>query len=174
MLLIKGNSGQTIALLVDQLIGSRAQIVVKPIGQQFSNVGAIAGATILGDGQVCLILDGQSIARQIQATQRVKRGADQRDLSRHGNARRLVMIVDDSVTVRKVTSRLLERQAKELRVPDDHVTRLHVHCLRLQPSIFALACYRVLIRRPAFRRHRADRAVAPRLPPVARLRLAGQ
>lgn len=121
VLLIKGNSGQTIALLVDQLIGSRAQIVVKPIGQQFSNVGAIAGATILGDGQVCLILDGQSIARQIQATQRVKRGADQRDLSRHGNARRLVMIVDDSVTVRKVTSRLLERQGYDVVTAKDGV-----------------------------------------------------
>ena len=121
VLLIKGNSGQTIALLVDQLIGSRAQIVVKPIGQQFSNVGVIAGATILGDGQVCLILDGQSIARQIQATQRVKRSKDQRDLSRHGNARRLVMIVDDSVTVRKVTSRLLERQGYDIVTAKDGV-----------------------------------------------------
>ena len=39
VLLIKGNSGQTIALLVDQLVGSRAQIVVKPIGHQFANIG---------------------------------------------------------------------------------------------------------------------------------------
>ncbi|WP_374666656.1 Hpt domain-containing protein [Acinetobacter sp.] len=121
VLLIKGNSGQTIALLVDQLIGSRAQIVVKPIGQQFSNVGAIAGATILGDGQVCLILDGQNIARQIQTTQRVSNNKDQRDLSRHGNARRLVMIVDDSVTVRKVTSRLLERQGFDVVTAKDGV-----------------------------------------------------
>ncbi len=81
-LLIKGNSGQTIALLVDQLVGSRSQIVVKPIGQQFTSVGAIAGATILGDGHVCLILDGQNIARQIQTTQRVKHSAEQRDLGR--------------------------------------------------------------------------------------------
>ncbi|CAM4075877.1 hybrid sensor histidine kinase/response regulator [Acinetobacter pragensis] len=121
VLLIKGNSGQTIALLVDQLIGSRAQIVVKPIGHQFSNVGVIAGATILGDGQVCLILDGQSIARQIQTTQRVKRSKDQRDLLRHGSARRLVMIVDDSVTVRKVTSRLLERQGYDIVTAKDGV-----------------------------------------------------
>ena len=121
VLLIKGNSGQTIALLVDQLIGSRAQIVVKPIGQQFSNIGAIAGATILGDGQVCLILDGQNIARQIQTTQRLKHVSDSRDLSRHGNARRLVMIVDDSVTVRKVTSRLLERQGYDIITAKDGV-----------------------------------------------------
>ncbi|MEG1233024.1 MAG: Hpt domain-containing protein [Acinetobacter sp.] len=121
VLLIKGNSGQTIALLVDQLIGSRAQIVVKPIGQQFSSVGVVAGATILGDGQVCLILDGQNIARQIQATQRLKHAVEQRELSRHNDARRLIMIVDDSVTVRKVTSRLLERQGYDIVTAKDGV-----------------------------------------------------
>ena len=121
VLLIKGNSGQTIALLVDQLIGSRAQIVVKPIGQQFSNIGAIAGATILGDGQVCLILDGQNIARQIQITQRLKNTADMRDQNRYSNTRRLVMIVDDSVTVRKVTTRLLERQGYDVVTAKDGV-----------------------------------------------------
>ncbi|MGE8683421.1 MAG: Hpt domain-containing protein [Acinetobacter sp.] len=121
VLLIKGNSGQTIALLVDQLVGSRSQIVVKPIGQQFTSVGAIAGATILGDGQVCLILDGQNIARQIQTTQRIKHAADQRDLGRQGDTRRLVMIVDDSVTVRKVTSRLLERQGYDVVTAKDGV-----------------------------------------------------
>ncbi|MFV5492207.1 Hpt domain-containing protein [Acinetobacter sp. ASP199] len=121
VLLIKGNGGQSIALLVDQLVGSRAQIVVKPIGQQFANVGVIAGATILGDGQVCLILDGQNIARQVQATQRIKQLSDQQDLSRRGNARRLVMIVDDSVTVRKVTSRLLERQGYDIVTAKDGV-----------------------------------------------------
>lgn len=121
VLLIKGNSGQTIALLVDQLIGSRAQIVVKPIGQQFSAIGAIAGATILGDGQVCLILDGQNIARQIQTTQRVKHANDQRDSYRYSATRRLIMIVDDSVTVRKVTSRLLERQGYDVVTAKDGV-----------------------------------------------------
>ena len=114
VLLIKGSSGQTIALLVDQLIGSRAQIVVKPIGQQFSNVGVVTGATILGDGQVCLILDGQNIARQIQTSQRLKHVAAQRENLRHSSSRRLIMIVDDSVTVRKVTSRLFERQGYDV------------------------------------------------------------
>ena len=120
VLLIKGSTGQSIALLVDQLIGSRGQIVVKPIGQQFSSIGAIAGATILGDGQVCLILDGQNIARQILATQRTKQASDQREIQRR-NTRRLIMIVDDSVTVRKVTSRLLERQGYDIVTAKDGV-----------------------------------------------------
>ncbi|MDR2248357.1 Hpt domain-containing protein [Acinetobacter sp.] len=121
VLMIKANNGQTVALLVDQLIGSRAQIVVKPIGQQFSSIGAIAGATILGDGQVCLILDGQNIARQIQSTQRHKQLNEAVYRQRESDERRLVMIVDDSVTVRKVTSRLLERQGYDVVTAKDGV-----------------------------------------------------
>ena len=121
VLLIKGSMGQSIALLVDQLVGSRSQIVVKAIGQQFSSIGAISGATIMGDGHVCLILDGQNIARQIQSTQRVKDGIDHRDLNRKRDQRRLVMIVDDSVTVRKVTSRLLERHGFDVITAKDGV-----------------------------------------------------
>lgn len=121
VLMIKTNNGQTIALLVDQLIGSRAQIVVKPIGQQFSSIGAIAGATILGDGQVCLILDGQNIARQIQSTRRHKLLNDAIYRQREPDERRLIMIVDDSVTVRKVTTRLLERQGYDVVTAKDGI-----------------------------------------------------
>ncbi|EPF69301.1 hybrid sensor histidine kinase/response regulator [Acinetobacter gyllenbergii] len=120
VLLIKGAQGQTTALLVDQLIGSRGQIVVKPVGQQFSSIGVIAGATILGDGQVCLILDGQNIARQAQSTARSKQ-ADETYTKQRYDERRLIMIVDDSVTVRKVTSRLLERQGYDVVTAKDGV-----------------------------------------------------
>ena len=120
VLLIKGAQGQTTALLVDQLIGSRGQIVVKPIGQQFSSIGVIAGATILGDGQVCLILDGQNIARQAQSTVRSKQ-ADETYTKQRYDERRLIMIVDDSVTVRKVTTRLLERQGYDVVTAKDGV-----------------------------------------------------
>ncbi len=121
VLLIKGSMGQSIAILVDQLIGSRSQIVVKPIGKQFAAINAIAGATILGDGQVCLILDGQNIARQVQGSTRGSAEHLQLDKQRHRDQRRLVMIVDDSVTVRKVTTRLLERQGFDVITAKDGV-----------------------------------------------------
>lgn len=121
VLLIKGSMGQSIAILVDQLIGSRSQIVVKPIGSQFAAVNVIAGATILGDGQVCLILDGQNIARQVQASTRSHALNAHQDKQRHRDQRRLIMIVDDSVTVRKVTSRLLERQGFDVITAKDGV-----------------------------------------------------
>jgi chemosensory pili system protein ChpA (sensor histidine kinase/response regulator) len=121
VLLIKGSLGQSVAILVDQLIGSRSQIVVKPIGKQFAAINAIAGATILGDGQVCLILDGQNIARQVQGSSRGGAENLQQDKQRHRDQRRLIMIVDDSVTVRKVTSRLLERQGFDVITAKDGV-----------------------------------------------------
>ena len=137
VLLIKGNTGQTIALLIDQLVGSRSQIVVKSIGQQFANIGAITGATILGDGHVCLILDGQNIARQIQSTQRIKENIEQRDYLRRTNHRRLVMIVDDSVTVRKVTSRLLERNGFDVITAKDGIDAIE-QLENIQPDLMLL------------------------------------
>lgn len=121
VLLIKGHMGQSIALLVDQLIGSRSQIVMKSIGEQFASVGVISGATILGDGHVCLILDGQNIARQVQASNRRDVQIELRDAARRRDQRHLVMIVDDSVTVRKVTSRLLERHGYDVVTAKDGV-----------------------------------------------------
>ncbi|WP_445115166.1 Hpt domain-containing protein [Acinetobacter sp. WZC-1] len=137
VLLIKGSMGQATALLVDQLIGSRSQIVMKPIGQQFAGIGIIAGATILGDGQVCLILDGQHIARQVQLNLRVQDAGEQRDLQRQNDQRRLVMIVDDSVTVRKVTSRLLERNGFDVVTAKDGVDAME-QLENIQPDLMLL------------------------------------
>lgn len=123
VLLLKSTSGQRVALLVDQLVGSREQVVVKPIGQQFGSVGIIAGATILGDGRVCLILDTANMIRQVQATSRLDHVAvhKEKEVVRQRDQRRLIMIVDDSVTVRKVTSRLLERHGYDVVAAKDGV-----------------------------------------------------
>ncbi len=57
VIIIKNRTGQNIALQVDQIAGSRIEVVVKPLGQQFSNLSGISAATIMGDGSVMLILD---------------------------------------------------------------------------------------------------------------------
>lgn len=109
--IIFNSGGRSVALQVDQLIGSRAQIVIKAIGKQMTSVGSVGGATILADGRVCLILDGQSIARRVLTTARAHQieQAIVQPTETRVTRRRTVMVVDDSVTVRKVTSRLLER-----------------------------------------------------------------
>lgn len=112
--IVFNSNGRLVAMQIDQLIGSRAQIVIKPIGQQLSSIGILSGATILADGRVALILDGQALARRALTSERPVQPAQElaisNDMATQTRTRKLVMVVDDSVTVRKVTTRLLERQ----------------------------------------------------------------
>jgi chemosensory pili system protein ChpA (sensor histidine kinase/response regulator) len=120
VLLIRGGE-QRIAIQVDQLIGSR-EIVVKSVGAQLASVAGISGATILGDGSVVIILDVIAMLRAASQTQpRIAATFDTgTGKSATETARtRLVMVVDDSVTVRKVTSRLLERHGYEVLLAKD-------------------------------------------------------
>ena len=105
-----------VAVHVDSVQGSR-EIVVKSLGPQFAGVGGISGATILGDGSVVVILDLLALIRAQSGENFV---GSKRALG--GAVRtRCVMVVDDSVTVRKVTSRLLERQGMDVIVAKDGV-----------------------------------------------------
>ncbi len=56
LLVIVEDQGKRIALAVDDLIGQQ-QVVIKNLETNFRKVQGIAGATILGDGRVALILD---------------------------------------------------------------------------------------------------------------------
>ena len=113
-----------VAVQVDSLAGSR-EIVVKSLGPQFSGVHGISGATILGDGRVVVILDLLATIRAMHAhlVQMLPRSATQAALPAELDHDRppLVMVVDDSVTVRKVTSRLLERNGMNVLTAKDGV-----------------------------------------------------
>ncbi|HLY52440.1 MAG TPA: response regulator, partial [Steroidobacteraceae bacterium] len=91
-------------LVADELIGSR-EIVVKSVGPQISGIRGISGATILGDGRIVIILDIGALVRAEWRT-RVAAPALPRE---RGDRRTFAMVVDDSITVRRVTQRLLER-----------------------------------------------------------------
>jgi chemosensory pili system protein ChpA (sensor histidine kinase/response regulator) len=112
VLLVRGAGEQRIAIQVDQLIGSR-EIVVKSVGIQLSSVAGISGATILGDGSVVIILDVVAMLRAAAISQPRLSVAPMAPVPTVAAVEvptaRTVMVVDDSVTVRKVTSRLLER-----------------------------------------------------------------
>ena len=91
------------ALLTDEMLASR-EIVVKSVGPQLSSVRGISGATILGDGRIVLILDINALVRTGAPVVELKTAAPTpRD------DRPLAMIVDDSITVRRVMERFLER-----------------------------------------------------------------
>ena len=95
---------------------------MKTLGRQFSEVGGISGATVLGDGSVVIILDIMALVRTADAVP----PGHQSVAAEEPQARvRTVMIVDDSVTVRKVTSRLMERQGWEVLTAKDGVDALN-------------------------------------------------
>ena len=115
----------SVAVQVDSLAGSR-EIVVKSLGPQFATVPGISGATILGDGRVVVILDLLATIRVLHALllnqQQSPHLLDSGDDAEVEVERpTLVMVVDDSVTVRKVTSRLLERNGMNVLTAKDGV-----------------------------------------------------
>ncbi len=62
LLVIVEAEGRRVAVLVDELTGQQ-QVVIKSLEQNYRKVEAISGATILGDGQVALILDVPGLAK---------------------------------------------------------------------------------------------------------------
>jgi chemosensory pili system protein ChpA (sensor histidine kinase/response regulator) len=117
VLLVQCNE-RHIAVLVDAMAGTR-EIVVKSLGPQFAAVQGVSGATILGDGRVVLILDLLAPIRALQA--HVPQRPANQDLEPEPQRPLLIMVVDDSVTVRKVTSRLLERHGMNVLTAKDGV-----------------------------------------------------
>ncbi len=65
-------AGERAGLVVDQLFGE-FQTVIKPLGKVFSHIRCIGGSTILGSGEVALILDVPGLVRQVTERQPVSR-----------------------------------------------------------------------------------------------------
>ena len=119
-LLLARSGDLRVAICVDNVIGSR-EIVVKPVGAQVSSIPGIFGATIMGDGRVIVILDVAPLARRYAAQHRDDTFDE--SIASGEPARRvpLVMVVDDSITMRKVTGRVLERHGYEVLTAKDGV-----------------------------------------------------
>ena len=107
-----------VALQVDGLGGTR-EIVIKALGPQLAEIKGLAGATIMGDGRVVLILDVAGLwyveeALHVEHTERPTAVADVR-------ARPIIMVVDDSLTVRKVTGKHLQKRGFDVMVAKDGI-----------------------------------------------------
>ena len=111
MPMLLSKSGQDrIAVCVDQVLGSQ-EIVVKPVGPQVTSIPGVYGASIMPDGGVIVILDLAPLVRH-NANRTERKEIEVIDISKRSMP--LVMVVDDSITMRKVTSRILERNNYEV------------------------------------------------------------
>jgi chemosensory pili system protein ChpA (sensor histidine kinase/response regulator) len=119
---------QRIALHVDELMGNQ-EIVVKSLGPQLSRLAWIGGATVLADGSIVPLVNPVVLARRTLSglpdfehttlVPHLPRAAQKVD-----SAAPVVMVVDDSLTVRKITTRLLEREGYQVLTAKDGVEAL--------------------------------------------------
>ena len=108
------------ALLTDEMIASQ-EIVVKSVGPQLASIRGISGATILGDGRIVLILDVNALVRSGAPVVELKSVAPA-----PADERPLAMIVDDSITVRRVMQRFLERNGMRIVTARDGIDAISV------------------------------------------------
>lgn len=131
---------QTLALHVDSLRGNQ-EIVVKNAGPQLARIVGISGATVLGDGEIVLILNPVALASRAlaeaaaAAAGAVAEEAERLEPSPSAPAQQpTILVVDDSLTVRKITGRLLEREGYRVVTAKDGVDALE-HLLELVPDV---------------------------------------
>ena len=137
LVLTKGTSEPT-AVLVDALEPSQ-EVVVKSLGPQFAKVRGLSGATVLGDGQVVPILDLNAlITDRVAPWSALRHGATlslpEPQTEASGPT---VLVVDDSVTMRKATGRLLERQGYKVLSARDGVEAMQL-LQELTPDLMLL------------------------------------
>jgi chemosensory pili system protein ChpA (sensor histidine kinase/response regulator) len=106
-------------MVIDSLIGQR-EIVIKSLGSHLRYVKGISGATIMGDGSVVPIINIQELL-----------GARPVTLGAVSPARELVrprpleiLIVDDSISVRQVVTRLMESRGWKTQTARDGMEAL--------------------------------------------------
>lgn len=142
-ILIMKSDNERVAIHVDQIIGNR-EVVVKNVGPQLARMIGIAGATVLGSGNIVLILNPVPLAQKLEH-ERAKLPetvVDSQDMGAVAEmveqasvptqvtpvqglrSHHIVMVVDDSLTVRRVTQRLLVREGYQVVLAKDGIDAL--------------------------------------------------
>ncbi|APW44035.1 Hpt domain-containing protein [Rhodoferax saidenbachensis] len=131
------SAGQRLAMHVDEVLGNR-EVVVKNLGPQLARLPGLAGMSVLASGAVVLIYNPVALAsvygdqaRQLRLssgnqTEATLALADSQNPALMGgmDLLPLVLVVDDSITVRRVTQRLLKREGYRVALAADGLQAL--------------------------------------------------
>ncbi|WFR79113.1 Hpt domain-containing protein [Janthinobacterium rivuli] len=133
--LLLRNGNDRLALQVDDVVGNR-EVVVKHVGPQLARMPGIAGATVLGTGDIVLILNPVALAQHLEHHPELLSQYALASSAQHAASSALeapavrVMVVDDSLTVRRVMQRLFEREGYQVLLAKDGVDALEqLHAL---------------------------------------------
>lgn len=133
--LLLRNGNDRLALQVDDVVGNR-EVVVKHVGPQLARMPGIAGATVLGTGDIVLILNPVALAQHLEHHPELLSQYALASSEQHAASSALavpavrVMVVDDSLTVRRVMQRLFEREGYQVLLAKDGLDALEqLHAL---------------------------------------------
>lgn len=122
-----------VALHVDELLGNQ-EVVVKNIGPQLARLPGITGATVSGRGNVTLIINPILFARQVNISGNIEKSdvatVPVRTIP-------MIMVVDDSLTVRQITGRLLTRMGYQVVTAKDGLDAME-QLVDLSPALMLL------------------------------------
>ena len=135
-LILVSHRDRLLALHVDRLLGSRELVLKGNTAPLASRCEGVLGATVLGDGRVALVLDVPGLLARPLPNPNPGDGADDA-IATAAEGPVKVLVVDDSITVRKVTERLLSRHHMRVRTARDGLEALE--CLETErPDILLL------------------------------------
>jgi two-component system chemotaxis sensor kinase CheA len=123
-----------LGLVVDDLLGEQ-EIVMKDLGRPLSRVGGIAGATLLGSGQVILALhvaDLMKLAARTHSRTSLITSAARED---EAAPRKSILVVDDSITTRTLEKNILEAAGYEVHLATDGEEALAMLASGRPPSL---------------------------------------
>ncbi|MDR3411378.1 MAG: Hpt domain-containing protein [Formivibrio sp.] len=127
--LLLRSGAERIALHIDLLV-KNLEVVVKQVGPQLARIPGVVGGTVLGSGEIVLIMNPllllpliDQIAIAVAPAQQTLAAAAQEETESLTTAP-VVMVVDDSLTVRKITGRLLAREGFQVMTAKDGVDAL--------------------------------------------------
>lgn len=137
-ILVLRSATQRVALHVDEVLGNQ-EVVVKNLGPQLSRLPGLAGMTVLASGAAALIYNPVALAvvygdqaRRMGADEAAPAAPETADSGAAGGAAALalppqiplILVVDDSITVRRVTQRLLQREGYRVALAVDGLQAL--------------------------------------------------
>lgn len=115
VILLRSGTYRT-AVHVDEIIGNQ-EVVMKPMGTQLARVPGMIGATVLGDGAIVLVINPVQLAnREALSIGAIKVTTFAPAVEQ---VKQVALVVDDSLTMRKVLSRVLEREGFEVATAND-------------------------------------------------------
>ena len=136
--LVLAAGDQKVAVAVEKILSGR-DIVVKTLGSHLRKVKGLIGATLMGDGSVVPILDAADLVGHAGTATRPRSVVPVPHRLIHRDETPLLMVVDDSVSVRRVMTNLLKNSGWQVLEAKDGIDALEkLQQAERQPDLFLL------------------------------------